>query len=249
MLFCGLGNAAASDGGGRPRKSGTSFDGLRGSVVPTAVAVAAREPKRTPVPAAEGRKAVAFVMPDSNVERATRRSRRPEIYFTGFAALHRHASRPPPAPQDACIRPPGPTGSPLRPSGGRPAPAPPTGSGRRAGRVPVGACGGRAQVSRVGGSRAGAGVRWGPLLTRLAAAGRPPVPVLAVCPLKWPLSHQRTCWFAIWEAIEHKSPYKVWLIRPLKYDLARGELDPLSSTVYRRRQSERREAICTSKST
>ena len=134
-------------------------------------------------------------------------------------ALHRHASRPPPAPQDACFRPPGPTGSPLRPSGGRPAQAPPTGSGRRAGRVPVGARGGRAQVSRVGGSRAGAGVRWGPLLTRLAAAGRPPVPVLVVCPLKWPLSHQRTCWFAIWEAIEHKSPYKVWLIRPLKYDL------------------------------
>ena len=35
------GNAAASDGGGRPRKSGTSFDGRRGSVVPMAVAVSA----------------------------------------------------------------------------------------------------------------------------------------------------------------------------------------------------------------
>ena len=45
------------------------------------------------------------------------------------------------------------------------------------------------------------------------------VPVFAVCPLKRPLDGQRTCWFAIWEAIEHKSPYKVWLIRPLKYDL------------------------------
>ena len=172
MLFCGLGNAAASDGGGRPRKSGTSFDGLRGSVVPTAVAVSAREPKRKPVRAAEGRKAVAFVMPQSNVERATRGCRVPTSRPLFPLALHRHASRPPPDPQDACIRPPGPTGSPLRPSGGRPAPAPPTGSGRRTGRVPVGPRGGRAQVSRVGGSRAGAGVRWGPLASHMAAAGR-----------------------------------------------------------------------------
>ena len=43
---------------------------------------------------------------------------------------------------------------------------------RHAGRVPVGARGGRAQVSRVGGSRAGAGVRWGPLAGHVAAAGR-----------------------------------------------------------------------------
>ena len=86
MLFCGLGNAAASDGGGRPRKSGTSFDGLRGSVVPTAVAVAAREPKRTPVPAAEGRKAVAFVMAQSNVERL-----HVELAAPGFISL---VSRP-----------------------------------------------------------------------------------------------------------------------------------------------------------
>ena len=126
-----------------------------------------------------------------------------------------HAPVPPPAPRD-------------HPAAGMLGPRRPP-AGWHAGRVPVGARGGRAQVSRVGGSRAGAGVRWGPLLTRLAAAGRPPVPVLVVCPLKWPLSHQRTCWFAIWEAIEHKSPYKVWLIRPLKYD---SGLRPLYRYLY-----------------
>ena len=172
MLFCGLGNAAASEPSGGPRKSGTSASGLRGSAVPMAVAVSAWEPRWKPVRAAQGRKAVAFVIAQSNVERATRGCRVPTSRPLFPLALHRHASRPPPAPQDACIRPPGPTGSPLRPSGGRPAPAPPTGSGWHAGWVPVGARGGCAQVSRVGGSRAGAGVRWGPLASHMAAAGR-----------------------------------------------------------------------------
>ena len=69
-----------------------------------------------------------------------------------------HAPVPPPAPRD-------------HPAAGMLDPRRPP-AGWHAGRVPVGARGGRAQVSRVGGSRAGAGVRWGPLASHMAAAGR-----------------------------------------------------------------------------
>ena len=63
---CGraLGNAAASDGGGRRRKSGTSVIGLGGSVAPTAVAGCGGRADREATQAAEGRKTPLSLVPE-----------------------------------------------------------------------------------------------------------------------------------------------------------------------------------------
>ena len=61
-----------------------------------------------------------------------------------LSAPHRPASRRPARPRKAFIACPEATARSARPSGGRPVRAPPTGTGWHAGRVPVGARGGRA---------------------------------------------------------------------------------------------------------
>ena len=68
---------------------------------------------------------------------------RPNMGFISCAP-HRPASRRPARPRKAFIACPEATARSPRPSGGRPVRAPPTGTGWHAGRVPVGARGGRA---------------------------------------------------------------------------------------------------------
>ena len=128
-------------------------------------------------------------------------------------APHRPAPRRPPGPRKAPIACPGPTARSPRPSGGRHARPPPTASGvarwAGAGRRPRWPCSSQPRRGVTCGC-------WG----AMGAIGKPYggswTPFWVLCPFKWPLDDQRTCWFAIWEANKHKSPYKLWLIRPLK---------------------------------
>ena len=71
-------------------------------------------------------------------------SRWPPSKALFLSAPHRPASRRPARPRKAFIACPEATARSARPSGGRPVRAPPTGTGWHAGRVPVGARGGRA---------------------------------------------------------------------------------------------------------
>lgn len=76
--------------------------------------------------------------------RIWRQNRVPDCRGFISCAPHRPASRRPARPRKAFIACPEATARSARPSGGRPVRAPPTGTGWHAGRVPVGARGGRA---------------------------------------------------------------------------------------------------------